>query len=180
MSARDENQNDADLFREAIGVVRPLRRTTHDTPTRPRPSPEPTQSRRDEERVRDELLTHAIDPAWIEAGDEITYLKSGQPTRLLRRLRRGLFSVQAEIDLHEMNSAVAREAIRQFLDECRHHGERCVRIVHGKGLRSKANGPVLKQLTDGLLRRRADVLAFTSARPAQGGTGAVIVLLARE
>ena len=61
--------------------------------------------------------------------------------------------------------------------EARQHGLRCVRIVHGKGLRSKAHGPVLKQLTDTLLRRRADVLAFTSARPTQGGTGAVIVLL---
>ncbi|MEO5625059.1 MAG: Smr/MutS family protein, partial [Dokdonella sp.] len=65
-------------------------------------------------------------------------------------------------------------------DDCRHHDLLCVRIVHGKGLRSKAAGPVLKQLTDSMLRRRADVLAFTSARPAQGGTGAVIVLLQRE
>ena len=117
-----------------------------------------------------------MDPS-IEGGDEINYLKSGHPPRLLKQLRRGDFSVRAEIDLHQMTSPVAREAIREFLDDCRRDGQLCVRIVHGKGLRSKAQGPVLKQLTDAMLRRRADVIAFSSARPAQGGTGAVIVLL---
>ena len=172
-------EDDARLFRESIGAVRLLDPAPAAEPTRPRPAPEPLQSERDEARVRDELLTHAIDPGATELGDEIVHLKPGQPARLLQDLRRGRYSVRAEIDLHEMSVAVAREAIRGFLDECRRHGELCVRIVHGKGLRSKAQGPVLKQLTDGLLRHRADVLAFTSARPAQGGTGAVIVLLQR-
>jgi DNA-nicking Smr family endonuclease len=179
MSAHDDSADDARLFRDAIGRVRPLKQAPAATPSRPRPAPEPTQYLLDEAKVRDELLTHAIDPALVEAGDEISYLKTGQSSRLLTRLRRGQFSVRAEIDLHEMNRAAAQEAIRQFLDDCRRQGELCVRIVHGKGLRSKAQGPVLKQLTDSLLRRRADVLAFTSARPAQGGTGAVIVLLQR-
>ncbi|MBO9663528.1 MAG: Smr/MutS family protein [Dokdonella sp.] len=168
-------EDDAQLFRDAIGRVRPLKDSTP-PPSAERPAPEPLQARLDEARVVDELLTHPID-AMVEGGDEIAYLKPGQQHRLLQRLRRGQFSVRAEIDLHDMTSAVAREAIRQFLDECRRKDELCVRIVHGKGLRSKAQGPVLKQLTDTLLRRRADVLAFTSARPVQGGTGAVIVLL---
>lgn len=169
------SEDDAQLFREAIGQVRPLKESSA-PPLAPRPAPEPRQALLDEARVVDELLTHPIDLS-IEGGDEIAYLKPGHQHRLLQRLRRGQFSVRAEIDLHDMTSAVAREAIRQFLDECRRNDELCVRIVHGKGLRSKAQGPVLKQLTDTLLRRRADVLAFTSARPAQGGTGAVIVLL---
>jgi DNA-nicking Smr family endonuclease len=173
----DSDEEDADLFREAIGRVRPLKRTQAPLPARPRPPPEPTQFLLDEARVRGELLTHSPDPGTIEFGDEISYLKAGQAPRLLQRLRRGQFSVRAEIDLHEMTSAVARDAIRLFLDDCRRNGELCVRIVHGKGLRSKAQGPVLKQLTDTLLRRRADVLAFSSARPVQGGTGAVLVLL---
>jgi DNA-nicking Smr family endonuclease len=173
---QDATDDDARLFREAIGHVRPLN-APEEAPAQPRPAPEPLQFQLDEARVVDELLNGPIDPAAIEAGDEIVYLKQGQPPRLLKRLRRGHFSVRAELDLHEMSSAVAREAIRLFLDDCRRRNELCVRIVHGKGLRSKAQGPVLKQLTDTLLRRRADVLAFTSARPAQGGTGAVIVLL---
>lgn len=172
------DDDDARLFREAIGRVRELHGEA-DAPRRPRPAPEPEQSRLDEARVRDELLTHPIEPGAVEFGEEISYLKTGQPAKLLQQLRRGRFSVRAEIDLHEMSVAVAREAIRQFLDDCRRHDELCVRIVHGKGLRSKAQGPVLKQLTDTLLRRRADVLAFASARPAQGGTGAVVVLLQR-
>lgn len=168
-------EDDAALFREAIGTVRRLKETAA-APSAPRPAPEPVQARLDEASVLGELLTHPLDSA-IEGGDEITYLKPGQQSRLLQRLRRGQFSVQAEIDLHDMSAAVAREAIRGFLDECHRSGALCLRIVHGKGLRSKAQGPVLKQLTDSMLRHRADVLAFTSARPAQGGTGAVIVLL---
>ncbi len=174
----DDRHDDATLFRQAIGRVRELKHNSA-APTRPRPVADAEQSRRDEARVRDELLTHPIEPGSVEFGEEISYLKSGQPARLLQQLRRGRYSVRAEIDLHEMSANVAREAIRQFLDDCRRHDELCVRIVHGKGLRSKAQGPVLKQLTDTLLRRRADVLAFASARPAQGGTGAVLVLLAR-
>lgn len=173
------SDEDARLFREAIGDVRPLDPAAP-APQAPRPLPEPVQARLDEARVVDELLTHAFDAGAIEGGDEIAYLKPGQQRRLLQRLRRGQFSVQAEIDLHDMTVAVARDAIRDFLDESRRDGALCVRIVHGKGLRSKAQGPVLKQLTDTLLRRRADVLAFTSARPAQGGTGAVVVLLQRD
>jgi len=179
MTARDDSNEDARLFRESIGRVRPLKRAAAVAPAKPLPLPEPTQSERDEARVRDELLAHAFDPAAIELGDEIHYLKPGQPQRLLKQLRRGHFSVRAELDLHEMTIAVAREAIRAFLDECLAKHEYCVRIVHGKGLRSRAEGPVLKRLTATMLARRKDVLAYASARPAQGGTGAVVVLLAR-
>ena len=87
---------------------------------------------------------------------------------------------EGDKDKDNDNAAAAQASIIAFLAEAKQHGLRCVRIVHGKGLRSKAQGPVLKQMTDTLLRRRADVLAFTSARPAQGGTGAVIVLLQRD
>ena len=179
MPAGHDSDDDARLFRDAIGRVRPLPAANEAAPAKPRPAPQPTQFLLDEARVRGELLTHAVDPAAIDGGDEIAYLKTGQPGRLLQKLRRGQFSVRAEIDLHQMTRAIARDAIRLFLDDCRRHGELCVRIVHGKGLRSNAQGPVLKHLTDTLLRRRADVIAFASARPAQGGTGAVVVLLQR-
>ena len=124
-----------------------------------------------------ELLEMAFDPAALEVGEELGYLREGYPPKLLRQLKRGQFSVQDELDLHQMNAAAAQASIATFLAEARQHGRRCVRIIHGKGLRSKAAGPVLKVLTDRLLRRRDDVVAFASARPAQGGTGAVVVLL---
>ncbi|HJT99383.1 MAG TPA: Smr/MutS family protein [Rhodanobacteraceae bacterium] len=179
MTTRDDD-NDAQLFRDAIGRVRPLKRDAAPPPQKPSPPARAEQYERDEADVRRELLVHAFDPAAIEVGEEIHYLQAGQPQRLLKQLRRGHFSVRAELDLHEMTEPVAREAVRAFLDEAIAHGDYCVRIVHGKGLRSRADGPVLKRMTAALLARRKDVLAYASARPAQGGTGAVIVLLARR
>ena len=168
---------DSALFRGAIGKVRVLNQDANLLPVIARPQPRARQFELDEAAVRDELLTHAFDPASIEIGDEILYLKPGQPDGLLKRLRRGHFSVRAEIDLHQMTVAVAREAIKAFLAEAKAHNELCVRIVHGKGLRSASRGPVVKRMTEQLLRRRDDVIAFASALPVQGGTGAVLVLL---
>jgi len=167
---------DVRLFEEAVG---PLRRFAEQgaAPQRPRPAPEPVQSRLDEARVPQELTRTAIDPAEIEVGEELSYLKEGLSPRLLRRLKRGHFSIADEIDLHQMNIEVARSTIKSFLDECQREGRLCVKIIHGKGLRSRAQGPVLKRLVDGLLRRRGDVLAFASAPPTEGGTGAVVVLM---
>jgi len=170
------SEEDARLFREAIGEVRHIEAPAT-APAAPRPSPQPRMFEADEAAVPGELLVMAFDPATLEVGEELGYLRDGYPPRLLRQLKRGQFSVQDEIDLHQMNAAAAQACIADFLAEAKHHGLRCVRIIHGKGLRSKAAGPVLKALTNRLLRRRDDVIAFASARPAQGGTGAVVVLL---
>lgn len=172
-------EDDQSLFREAVGRVRPVHGRGDLPPEVARPAPVAKQFERDEAAVRDELLTHTFDPGTIELGDEILYLKPGQPERLLKQLRRGHYSIRAEIDLHQMTVAVARDAIKGFLAEALEHDELCVRIVHGKGLRSASRGPVIKRMTEQLLRRRDDVLAFASALPVQGGTGAVLVLLRR-
>ncbi len=131
----------------------------------------------DEAAVPGELLDMSFDPAQLEVGEELSFLRDGYPPKLLRQLKRGQFSIQDDLDLHQMNLAAAQASIVMFLAEARRHGIRCVRIIHGKGLRSKAAGPVIKGLTDRMLRRRDDVVAFASARPALGGTGAVVVLL---
>jgi DNA-nicking Smr family endonuclease len=170
------SDEDLRLFTQAVGPVRRIVREIA-IATRPQPSPEPLQSQLDEARVAGELMHSAIDPAQIEVGEELSYLKSGLSPRLLQRLKRGHFSIADEIDLHQMTANVARIAIKQFLDENKRDGRLCVKIIHGKGLRSRAQGPVLKRLVDGMLRQRADVLAYASAKPAEGGTGAVIVLL---
>jgi DNA-nicking Smr family endonuclease len=166
---------DHELFTSAIGSVRPVKQ--HAVPVKPRPAPEPVQSRLDEARVPGELIHSVIDPALIEVGEELSYLKDGHSPLLLRKLKRGQFSVADEIDLHQMTAAVAREAVLLFLAQSKRDGRHCVKIIHGKGLRSRNQGPVLKRLVDSLLRRRADVLAFASAKPNDGGTGAVLVLL---
>ena len=170
-------KQDRELFRGAVGKVRPLVQKTESAPGIPGPQPRARQFELDEARVREELLNNEFDPAMVEMGDEILYLKPGQPQGLLKQLRRGQFSIRSEIDLHQMTVAVARQAVTAFLNEAIEHRELCVRIVHGKGLRSSSRGPVVKHMTEQLLRRRDDVLAFASARPAQGGTGAVLVLL---
>src|SRR5690348_5639224 len=169
----------ARLFREAIGDTRPLAPKPESAATRTPPAPHPVMFERDEAAVRDELLESAIDPAAHEIGEELLYLREGHSPQLLKRLRRGHFSVGDEIDLHQMDERAARATLDGFLADARRRGITCVRIVHGKGLRSGSAGPVLKRMTDRVLRRRDDVLAFASARPAQGGTGATVVLLRR-
>ncbi len=111
-------------------------------------------------------------------GELLEYLSDGFPPKLLKRLKRGQFAVQDEIDLHRMTRMQAQAVLRAFLAEAHHRGHRCVRVVHGKGLRSGENGPVLKVMVDQMLRLRGDVLAFASANVREGGSGAVVVLLA--
>ena len=170
------NDEDSRLFRDAIGEVRRLDPVAP-PPAMPKPEPIPHMLEADEAAVPGELLDMAFDPALMEIGEELSYLRDGYPPKLLRQLKRGQYSVQDDIDLHQMNAAAAQATIAAFLAEVAERGLHCVRIVHGKGLRSKAAGPVLKTLTDRLLRRRDDVIAFASAPPMQGGTGAVVVLL---
>lgn len=178
MRSTPVSDEDLRLFADAVGPVRRLHARERADAT-PKPAPEPIQSERDEASVAGELLASAIDPAAIEVGEELSYLKDGHSPRVLRQLKRGHFSIADEIDLHQMTAAVAREAVKQFLDESRRDGRLCVKLIHGKGLRSRADGPVLKRLVDGLLRRRGDVVAFASAKPAEGGTGATVILLKR-
>ena len=168
--------SDRDLFLDAIGSVRRIATDRQDV-RGPAPKPIPVQSRLDDLAVTRELmrpLPSSLDP---DAAEPLRYLKDGIAPKLLLKLGRGQFSVRDELDLHQMTAAVAKDAISRFLAECKGRGHLCVKIIHGKGLRSKHDGPVLKGLTDRLLRLRGDVLAFRSARYNDGGSGAVIVLL---
>jgi DNA-nicking Smr family endonuclease len=107
----------------------------------------------------------------------LSFQRAGVRTQVMRRLRRGLFPVEDELDLHGLNQAAARERLVTFIARARDSGRRCVRIIHGKGYRSGARGPVLKSAVDLWLRRHLDVMAFSSARAIDGGTGALYVLL---
>ncbi len=115
----------------------------------------------------------------LALGEWLEYLRDGHSPRLLRRLKRGEYAVQDEIDLHRLTQAQAEAVLREFLRDARQEGKLCVRIIHGKGLRSGDAGPVLKNLVDRVLRLRADVIAFVSATPRDGGSGAVLALLER-
>ncbi len=170
--------DDLELFRSEVDGVRPLA-SDRVRPSRAVSSAHPQQSEASEREVMRELAEQPLDWSTAETGEELTFLRPGLQRRILRRLRRGHYAVAAELDLHEMNTEAARTSILEFLAASRERGSSCVKIIHGKGLRSKRAGPVLKRLTDSLLRRRGEVLAFASAPPNDGGTGAVYVLLKR-
>ena len=173
---RDEVPDDS-AFRDAIGDVRPLPAR----PVAPGPAPPPPRARfrRADDR---QVLAESLEPGpgeWlVETGDELLFRRANVPASVLAGLRRGAYAVEDEIDLHGLTSAAARDALRDFLGEALARRLHCVRVVHGKGLRSGPRGPVLKHAVNVWLRRVDRVLAFASAPRRDGGTGAVYVLLA--
>jgi len=169
--------DDVNLFRREIGDAVPLRAAERVRARRRRPPPHPRFTEADEADVLAHLLDHPIEPEQLESGEELYYRRPGVQNRTLRKLRRGHYRVAAELDLHGMTVALAKDTLGAFLAHCHRADLRCVRIVHGKGLRSRHRGPVLKSKVDVWLRHRDDVVAFCSTPPHDGGTGAVYVLL---
>lgn len=172
----DETDDEGELFRAVVGPVRRVRSDRDHSRPRP-PPPLASQRERDEANVMDDLAHAPIDYASVETGEEISYLRPGLQTRVLKRLKRGHWRIEDELDLHQMNLEAATASIRRFLDDADRDRMSCVRIIHGKGLRSGPQGPQLKRLTARLLSRHDRVAAFSSAPPHDGGTGAVYVLL---
>ena len=168
---------ESDLFRAALRGVTPLaphRRTIY----RKQPSALPVQSMLDAHKTLAESITGAI--PWeqsMETGEELVYLREGLSREILRRLRRGHWTIQDEIDLHGLTRDQARAALADFLQHCRKRALRCLRIVHGKGLRSPGREPVLKGEVKAWLCKRDEVLAFCQAPSGWGGSGALLVLL---
>jgi DNA-nicking Smr family endonuclease len=177
--ARGEQQNrDADEFRDAMGDVTPLAiraRAEHDRPPHP---PLPKKRWEDDEQV---LVASVSDEFEIDTllhtDEELSFRRPGVGPDVLRKLRRGDWVIQDEIDLHGCRTDEARGLLGDFLRDAVKRGLRCVRIVHGKGLGSKDRQPVLKGKTRVWLAQRDQVIAFCQARPAEGGSGALVVLL---
>lgn len=170
------DDEDEGLFRKAMQGVRRHRTGERIGRGPPRVEARARSREADDAAVMRELLLDP-DPDVLEHGETLHYRAPGVHDGVLRRLRRGHYRLQRDLDLHGLNRHQARAAVADFLALCRRQDLRCVRIVHGKGNGSPNSGPVLKQLVDSWLRRRADVVAYCSARPADGGSGAVYVLL---
>ena len=169
--------DDAALFRDAIGPVRRIE-IEGAARTKPPPAPLPRMRARDEAEALRESRHLPTSAAAFDGGEPLAYRRDEVAPRVLKRLAAGLYTVQDELDLHQLPSLEAERLLKVFLTRARDEGRACVRVIHGQGLRSES-GPVLKAMVDGVLRHRGDVLAFASPPPAQGGTGAVLVLLGR-
>ncbi len=170
--------DDRDLFENLFSNVTPLPDHGRVVHAQPRTKPVPVQHLRDERAaLADSLSDHITWDIGVETGEELVFLRNGLSPQALKKLRRGHWIIQDELDLHGLTSVEARVSLAEFLHACLRHGARCVRIIHGKGLRSKNREPVLKTKVANWLMQRDEVLAFCQARQIDGGGGAVMVLL---
>lgn len=172
------SDEDLALFHREVGEVRPV---SHD---RVMPHRQPLSSRlreqfEDPTPVLFHGLSDELESEGLETHDRLWFARSGLQPQVLRKLRRGQFRLAAELDLHGMTVAMARPALADFLQYHLLAGHRCVRIIHGKGLGTRKQ-PVLKNKVNSWLQQVDDVLAFCSAQPADGGSGAVYVLLRKS
>lgn len=169
---------EANLFRRAAGEVTPLRHPPRVTLAQEPAAPIAFQHQLDEQRVLHESLSDEFDASTLlDVDDAMSYRRPGVGADVTRKLRRGDWSIQRQIDLHGLRRDDARDALGQFIREAHRQGIRCVRVVHGKGLGSPGKTPVLKGRVHSWLIQKNEVLAFVQARPADGGAGALVVLL---
>jgi DNA-nicking Smr family endonuclease len=171
-SANPDTALDVSLFRAAMRDVKPLPVVVRAAPARKRPA-----------RKRQAVPTVDLDAqmpfvaANVAGEASLSFQRAGVRDQTLRKLRRGLIPVERELDLHGLDQARARVLLAACIEASRAQGLRCIRIIHGKGLRSGDRGAVLKSAVNDWLRRHFDVLAFVSAKAIDGGSGAVYVLL---
>lgn len=182
MSKQDDNKADdeSSLFHRSMGDAKPLQQDKLAPDYKPKPRPRARFSRADEHATLKESLAADIEEIETGAGESLHFNRPSVGRQTMRKLARGNFSVQNEIDLHGLTVAEAKSALREFVSESCYRGHTCVRVIHGKGLGSGERGPVLKSKVNHWLRRWDEVLAFVSTRQVHGGTGAVYVLLRKD
>ena len=172
-------ERERNLFALSVGVVTPLPKKTSSTPpARPKPLPEPRQRTLDEASVLVEALSDDFDvESLLDTDAALSFRRRGVGPEVTRKLRRGVWVIQAQLDLHGLRRDAAREQLAEFLREATRQGLRCVRIIHGKGNGSPGREPVLKGKVRSWLVQKQEVMAFTQARASDGGHGALLVLL---
>ncbi len=177
-AALEQERLAREVFSSSVGPVTPLRPSGRAEHRTARPRPEPMQRRRDEAAALRETLSDAFDvDSLLETDAALSFRRPDVGPDVVRKLRRGGWVIQAQIDLHGLRRDEARAQLATFLREAARQGLRCVRVVHGKGNGSPGREPVLKHRVHGWLVQKAAVLAFTQARAAEGGSGALVVLL---
>jgi DNA-nicking Smr family endonuclease len=166
------------LFQAAVGKVKRMPdRGLADLTPKP-PAPIPKQHQLDEQAAYQEAISDEVDvTTLLDTDDQLSFRRPGVGADVTQKLRKGKWSIQKQIDLHGLRSDEARETLTAFIREAHKQGIRCVRVVHGKGLGSPGKSPVLKEKVHRWLVQKTEVVAFVQAQPAQGGAGALVVLL---
>ncbi len=174
----EQREREANVFRDAIGKITPLNAAPRVLPELPRPEPIAVKRKEDDEAVLRESLSDEFSvDTLLEVDETLSYARSGVGPDVLKKLRGGGWVVQDQLDLHGLRVDEAREALGQFLRSAGKRGFRCVRIIHGKGLGSLNKKPVLKSKVRNWRVQKEEVIAFCQARAADGGSGALMVLL---
>lgn len=177
-TAHERLHRDRLLFERAVGPVQRLPQPGRHWARPASPLPHPVQRQRDEQAVMREALSDDFDAETLLHIDEhLSFRRPGVSPEVVRKLRRGDWSIQAQLDLHGLRTDEARDSLGRFIREAHRHGLRCVRVVHGKGLGSPGKTPVLKGKVHSWMVQKNEVMAFVQARPAEGGAGALVVLL---
>ena len=167
------------LFAHAVGPVTTLPADSRANIAPPPPAPEPRQRELDEQAALREAWSDEVDvESLLLTDDGLSFRRPGVGPEVVTRLRRGEWAIQGQIDLHGMRRDEAREQLASFVKEATRRGQRCLRVVHGKGHGSPGREPVLKGKAQRWLAQCGDVIAFAQASGPQGGAGALIVLLA--
>ena len=168
----------SNLFQAAIGKVKPLEQQPRAHLKGAAPAPVPKQKILDDEAAVRESVSDEVDiTSLLDTDADLSYRRPGVGQDVPQKLRRGVWSIQAQVDLHGLRTDDAREALGKFIRTAHKRGIRCIRVVHGKGLGSPGKAPVLKDKVRRWLVQKSEVLCFVQAPPMQGGTGALLVLL---
>ncbi len=176
--ASDDETNSHDALAQFLKDVKPIKPHGRVELSAPKPAPIPKQRLQDEQQVLHDSLSDEWDPTlYLESDETLSFRRNGIAFHVIKQLRTGKWSVQAQLDLHGLRSNEASLALSQFIQDCTIKGRRCVRIIHGKGLGSVGGQPVLKIKVRRWLMQKQEVLAYCQAQPRDGGAGAVLVLL---
>ncbi len=169
---------DKNLFSMAVGAVQSLP-DKKQAIKKPVPVPPVAlQRKKDEEAVLRDALSDEFDASTLlDTDDMLSFRRPGVGRDVTHKLRKGEWSIQKEIDLHGLRSDEARLVLATFIRDAHKQGLRCLRVVHGKGLGSPGKTPVLKSKVHSWLVQKNQVMAFVQAKPAEGGAGALVVLL---
>ena len=168
------SDEDSQLFRESIGPIKRLSNTQrHSFENKPKPKPV-KKGLISKETKSGPFFQQTND---IQSNDYLFFSREGIQHKTIKKLKRGGIGIDEKVDLHGLNQQDAQHLLDEFLAEQFVQRHRCILVVHGKGTGSLNNRPVLKNLTSNILKNEPSVLAFVSAQPRDGGTGALYVLL---